>query len=219
MLSWVHSSPQPKRQLDRFSHFAHLARQSVIVHGRRLAGEILSPKKRSAVAEMGDRGHNRHGPKRGGCCARFAGEQLGPRLTQYGLRRGLLPYQVAPSPTQPFGHNRHQPKTGGYAPFRGAATPSNTTSPGPRFTSVPCGILIHPEFGHNRHGPKIRMGCTFFLGGGAVCPSNPKSHGPTAEAYLYTKSHLSPYSHLVTTDIGRKLGDCVPLGRGSWVPI
>jgi len=26
----------------------------------------------------------------------------------------------------------------------GAATPSNTTLPGPRFTSVPSGILIHP---------------------------------------------------------------------------
>jgi len=26
----------------------------------------------SAVAEMGDRGHNRHGSKRGGCCAPFA---------------------------------------------------------------------------------------------------------------------------------------------------
>jgi len=30
-------------------------------------------KKSSAVAEMGDRGHNRHGPKREGCCALFAG--------------------------------------------------------------------------------------------------------------------------------------------------
>ena len=28
--------------------------------------------KSSAVAEMGDRGHNRHGPKRGGCFAPFA---------------------------------------------------------------------------------------------------------------------------------------------------
>jgi len=28
--------------------------------------------KSSAVAEMGDRGDNRHGPKRGGCCAPFA---------------------------------------------------------------------------------------------------------------------------------------------------
>jgi len=28
--------------------------------------------KSSAVAEMGDHDHNRHGPKRGGCCAPFA---------------------------------------------------------------------------------------------------------------------------------------------------
>ena len=34
--------------------------------------------KSSAVAEMGDRGHNRHGLKRGGCCP-FHGQQ-GPRL-------------------------------------------------------------------------------------------------------------------------------------------
>ena len=33
--------------------------------------------KSSAVAEMSDRGHNRHGPKKGGYCAPFAGE-LGP---------------------------------------------------------------------------------------------------------------------------------------------
>jgi len=33
--------------------------------------------KNSAVAEMGDRGHNRHGPKRGGCCAPFAGGAAG----------------------------------------------------------------------------------------------------------------------------------------------
>jgi len=102
--------------------------------------------KSSAVAEMGDRGHNRHGPKkRGRCCAPFAGE-LGPRLTQCGLGRGLLPCQVASSSIQRFGHNAHEPKTGGCAPFRGAAaTPSNTTWPGPRFTSEPSGILIHPS--------------------------------------------------------------------------
>ena len=40
--------------------------------------------KSSAAAEMGDRGHNRHGPKRGGCYAPFAGGELGPRLTQCG---------------------------------------------------------------------------------------------------------------------------------------
>jgi len=34
--------------------------------------------KSSAVAEMGDHGHNRHGPKRGGCCAPFT--WAGPHL-------------------------------------------------------------------------------------------------------------------------------------------
>jgi len=36
--------------------------------------------KSSAVAEMGDRGHNRHGRKEGGCCACHFRGQLGPRL-------------------------------------------------------------------------------------------------------------------------------------------
>jgi len=103
--------------------------------------------KSSAVAEMGDRGHNRHRLKKrweaGGYCAPFMGE-LGPRLKQCGLGRGLLPYQVASASIQPFGHNRHEPKTGRCAPLEGAATPSNTTSPGPRSASVPSGILIHP---------------------------------------------------------------------------
>ena len=68
---------------------------------------------------MGDRGHNIHGPKRGGgCSAHFAGE-LGPCLTQCGLSRGLLPYQVASSSIQLFGHNRHESKTGGCATFTG----------------------------------------------------------------------------------------------------
>jgi len=36
---------------------------------------------------MGDRGHNRNGPKKGGL--------LGTCLTHCGLGQGLLPYQVA----------------------------------------------------------------------------------------------------------------------------
>ena len=58
--------------------------------------------KSSAVAEMGDRVHNRHGPKRGGW---------------------LLAC---------------------YAPFAEAGTPSNSMWPGPRPTSMPSAILIHP---------------------------------------------------------------------------
>jgi len=44
--------------------------------------------KSSAVAEMGDRGHNRHGPKGGGMLCPFRGA-LGTRLIQRGLRGGL----------------------------------------------------------------------------------------------------------------------------------
>ena len=60
--------------------------------------------KSSAVAEMGDRGHKRQRPKRGGVLCLFRGA-LGTRLIQCGLRRCLLPYQVASSFIQPFGHN------------------------------------------------------------------------------------------------------------------
>ena len=45
---------------------------------------------------MGDRDHNRHRPKRGGGAAVLLSRvELGPRLTQCGLGRGLLLYQVA----------------------------------------------------------------------------------------------------------------------------
>jgi len=74
--------------------------------------------KNSAVAEMGNRGHNRHGLKRGGgvlCPFRGA---LGTRLIQCGLHRGLLPYQVASSSIHPFGHN----SVGCHSPHRNIST-------------------------------------------------------------------------------------------------
>jgi len=114
---------------------------------------------------MGDRDHNIHGKKGGGCCAPFAGE-LDPHLTQCGMCRDLLPYQMASSSIQPFGHNRHEPKTGELCPFssglrpghsrywpkiggcalwgRGAGSPSNTMWPGPRPTCVLSFISMHP---------------------------------------------------------------------------
>jgi len=39
--------------------------------------------KSSAVAEMGDGSHNTHGPKRGGCYARFAGGAGSPSNTKW----------------------------------------------------------------------------------------------------------------------------------------
>ena len=68
--------------------------------------------KSSAVAEMGDRGHNRHGPKRGGggCCAPFAGA-VTPSSTMWpGPRSTSVP--SGSSSIQPFGHNRDGPKIG-----------------------------------------------------------------------------------------------------------
>ena len=70
--------------------------------------------------------------------------ELGPHLTQCGLGRGLLPYQVASWSIEPFGHNRHRQKIGDWAPFGGAGSLYNTMWPGPRPTSVSSFALIHP---------------------------------------------------------------------------
>jgi len=114
----------------------------------------------SAVAEMNDRGHNRHGPKRGGGGCGAAVHllwELGPRLIRCGLGPGLLPYQAASCSTQPFGHKRRGPKIGGSAPFGvGAGSPSNTKSPRLKHI-LPYQVAswcIQP-FGHSRNGPKI----------------------------------------------------------------
>jgi len=46
-----------------------------------------------------------------------------------------------------------------------AATPSNTTSTGPRFTAVPSGILIHPAVPPKDMGQKLGgVGVPFFSG-------------------------------------------------------
>jgi len=73
--------------------------------------------KSSAVAEMGDHGDNRDGPKRAGVLCPFCGA-LGTHLVQCGLRRCLLLYQVASSSIQPFGHN----SVGCHSPHRNIST-------------------------------------------------------------------------------------------------
>jgi len=53
--------------------------------------------------------------------------ELGPHLAQYGLGRGLPPYQVASLSIQPFAHNRHGPKMGALSIFwRGELGPHLT---------------------------------------------------------------------------------------------
>jgi len=67
---------------------------------------------------MGDRGHNRHGRKRGGGAVPLSRSTGNPSNTMYGLRRGLLPYQVASSSIEPFGHN----SVGCHSPCRNIST-------------------------------------------------------------------------------------------------
>jgi len=100
--------------------------------------------KSSAVAEMSDRDHNKHGPKREEAAVPLSRGSWDPRLTQCGLGRGLLPYQVASSSIHPFGHNRHGPKIGwglclffwgwSWVPIEHKVC----------MCSYVCGILMHP---------------------------------------------------------------------------
>jgi len=111
------------------------------------------------------------GQKEGSCYAPFAGG-MGPRLTHCSRGRDLFSYQVASSSIQPFGHSRHGSKTRGLSPSYGeAATPPNTTSPGPRFTSVPSGILAHPAVWPQRTLAENWGGLCPFRGGVDGSPS------------------------------------------------
>jgi len=96
----------------------------------------------------------------------FGEEELGPHLAQCVPDRGPPPCQVPSWSIQPFGHNRHGPKTGGSAPFwgGGAGSPSNTISLGPRPTSLPSGILIHPAIWPKQIWAEIGGLCPFEEG-------------------------------------------------------
>jgi len=92
--------------------------------------------------------------------------------------RSILPYQVTSSSIQPLATIDINRKLGAVHLLGGAATPSNTTAPRPRFTSVPSGILIHPAVSPQQTWAKNWAGlCPFFLGE-AGSPSNTKSPGP-----------------------------------------
>ena len=109
--------------------------------------------------------------KRGGAAVPLSQGKLGPRLTQCGLGRGLLPCQVVYSSNQRFDDNRHGPKIEwGAVPFflGGAASPSNTKSPWLRPTSIPSGILVHPAIWPQRTMATICGGLCPFRGGSWV---------------------------------------------------
>jgi len=116
----------------------------------------------------------------------------------------------------PFGHNRYGPKIGkGCAPLAGSWVPSNTMWPGPRPSSIPSGILIHPARLATKQTWAENWGAVPLFGGRELGLHLQNVSWP--EAYLRTKWHLDPSSCLATMDMGWKLG-AVPLLRGIWVP-
>jgi len=67
---------------------------------------------------------------------------------------------------------------------------------------------------HKRHGPK-RGGTAVLLSRGVSWV--PVQHNDAwAKIYFRTKWNLHPFSHLTTTDMGRKIGE--ELGQGGCVP-
>jgi len=132
---------------------------------------------------MGDRGHNRHGPKRGWAAVPLprgegAGSPSNTMIVAWAEVYFRTKWHLDPSSrltTTDMGRNLGAPP-----PFggRGAGSPSNIMSLGLRPTSLPSGILIYPEpFGHNRYGPKIGELCPFG-GGEAGSPSSTMWPGP-----------------------------------------
>ena len=115
-------------------------------------------------------GHNRHGPKTGGC-APFRGE-LGPHLTQRPLGRDLPRTKWHLDPSSRLATIDISQQLGVPPPFGGGrlGSPSSSMLLGSRPTSLPSDILIHQPLYHNRYGPKIG-GCA-LLGGGAGFPSD-----------------------------------------------
>jgi len=82
--------------------------------------------------------------RREGAAVPLSGDELGPRLTQCRLGRGLSPHQVAYWSNQPFDHNRRGPKIGWLCPLVEIGSAPNIMSPGQRSTCLPSGILIDP---------------------------------------------------------------------------
>jgi len=86
-------------------------------------------------------------------------------------------------------HSKVGRKVGLLCPFPWrAGFPSNTMSPGPRPTSLPSDILIHPADSHKRHGPKSGGETAVPLpwGEGGGSPPNTISPGPR-QCYLSCK--------------------------------
>ena len=99
--------------------------------------------KSSAVAEMGDRGHNRHGPKIGAVPV-FGVGKVDLHVTQCGLGRGLPPSKWYLDPSSRLATTDMYRKLGVVSLMGAAQSPSSTVWPGLRHISMtPSGILVY----------------------------------------------------------------------------
>jgi len=124
--------------------------------------------------------------------------ELGPHLAQCGLDRGPLPCQCHLDLTRRLATIDMGRKLGAPPPFWGGGwvpmIPYNTKSPGPRPTSIPSGILIHPAIWPQQIWAKIG-GCALLREGELGPHLTQCGH---AEAYLHAKFHLHPSNRLAT---------------------
>ena len=143
---------------------------------------------------MGDRGHNTHGPKRGGAglLCPFRGE-LGPHLAQCGLGRGLLLYQLTSSFIQSFRHNKHRPKNGwglchcfwrSWVPIEHKVAWAEAYLHA-KWHLSPSSRLATTDIGR-------KLGLCPFRGGRAGSPSNTMSSGPRSTSLT---SSIQPFGH------------------------
>jgi len=145
------------------------------------------------------------GRKDGGCCSPFRrGGKLDLYLTQCRPDEGLPLYQVASWSIQSFGHNTWAKKWEG-APVLPLFWGGSCIPIWQDIAWAPYEVAswsIQP-FGHKRRGPEIGdfwgPSSLPFFWEGARSPSNTVSS--YTEAYLSTKWHLNPSSHLATMDI------------------
>jgi len=171
---------------------------------------LLISNKSLAVAEMGDRGHNRHGPKSGRrllCPFRGGGAGSPSNIMWPALKSTAVPYQVASSSIQPFGHNRHGPKTGGaMLPFwgGGAGPRSNIMSLEAYLPTTwhldPSSHLATTDMGQNWRTPPP------FWGGGGGSPSNTMWPGPRptcTPSFIWIRPTVWPQYTKVTDRIDR----------------
>jgi len=151
----------------------------------------------STIAEMGDRGHNKHGPKEGAAVPLSQGGAGSPSNTMRpGLRSTSVPSGIfthpAVWPQQTCDEGLRPPPPFG----EGAGSPSNTMSLGPRPTSLPSGILIHPAIWQQQTwAENWGSGCA-PLGEGEL--GRHLTQYGQGRAYLHAKFHLDPSNCLAT---------------------